>query len=183
MTCLSIFEMPTPNSTAPSDHPKLWTIGHSTHPIGAFLDLLKANGIEILVDVRSYPGSRRHPQFNKEPLAESVRRAGLAYQHMVSLGGRRKKQDVAEHDTHWRNQAFANYADYTKTEAFRDGLAELEQLARGQRVAIMCAEALWWKCHRRFIADEAAKDGFEIAHIMGPKQAAEREAAPELPGL
>lgn len=175
--------MPTPKSTTDSARPTLWTIGHSTHPIEVFLDLLVRNGIESLVDVRSFPGSRRHPQFSKDALADRVRRAGLAYQHMVSLGGRRKKQDAAVHDTHWRNQSFANYADYTKTEEFRSGLAELEQLAREQRVAIMCAEALWWKCHRRFIAEEAARDGFEIVHIMGPKQAAEREAAPELPGL
>jgi uncharacterized protein (DUF488 family) len=175
--------MPNTKSTTLPRRPTLWTIGHSTLPIEAFLDLLKANGIESLVDVRSFPGSRRHPQFNKEALAESVRKAGVAYHHMVSLGGRRKRQDVAEHDTYWRNQAFANYADYTKTEAFHSGLSELEHLARERRVAVMCAEALWWKCHRRFIAEEAAKDGFEIVHIMGPKQASEREAAPELPGL
>ncbi len=163
--------------------PRLFTIGHSTHEIAVFLGFLTTHRIENLVDVRSFPGSRRHPHFNKEALADSIRSAGLAYHHMVSLGGRRKKQEVANPDSHWRNQAFANYADYTRTQEFRTALGELEAMARQSRVAIMCAESLWWKCHRRLIADEAAKDGFQIVHIMGGKLAAAREAAPELPGL
>jgi uncharacterized protein (DUF488 family) len=161
----------------------LHTIGHSTYPIAAFLHLLTEHGIESLVDVRSFPGSRRHPQFNKEALARSVRDAGLTYHHMVSLGGRRKRQDVPEHDTHWRNQAFSNYADYTTTGEFRTALGELEALAGESRVAIMCAEALWWKCHRRIIADELVKDGFTITHILPKAHAHEAERSPTLPGL
>jgi len=162
---------------------RIFTIGHSTRPIDSFLSLLRANKIESLVDVRSFPGSRRHPQFNRDALAAALRHAGIAYTNMVSLGGRRKAQQVAEHDTKWRNKSFANYADYTRTKPFRAGLAELESLARSKRVAIMCAEALWWRCHRRIIADELIRDGFAVTHIMGPEHNQEAERSPELPGL
>ncbi len=161
----------------------IFTIGHSTHPADIFIGMLKSRQIESLVDVRAFPGSRRHPQFDKATLARALNDAGVAYYHMVSLGGRRKAQDVPEHDTHWRNPAFANYADYTKTPPFRAGLAELETLALRSRVAIMCAEALWWRCHRRIIADELIKDGFAVTHIMPPGHTAEAAHAPELPGL
>jgi len=167
----------------PHDPPTIYTIGHSTHPIGDFLDLLKAHGIESLVDVRSFPASRRHPQFNKEALAESCRGAGLAYYHMVSLGGRRKAQDVPVHDTKWRNPSFANYADYATTPPFRAALAELEAIGRNSRAAIMCAEALWWQCHRQIIAEELVKDGFEVTHIVPKAQARAAERSPMLPGL
>ena len=165
-----------PNST-------IFTIGHSTHSAEAFIALLKTYRIESLVDVRSFPASRRHPQFNKESLARALADSRIAYYHMVSLGGRRKRQDVPEHDTNWRNPAFANYADYAGTPPFRAGLAELEALARNSRAAIMCAEALWWRCHRRIIADELVKDGFPVTHILPPPHAAEAARSPELPGL
>jgi uncharacterized protein (DUF488 family) len=163
--------------------PHLFTIGHSTRTSDEFIALLKDRGIERVADVRSFPGSRRHPQFGKAALEAALEQAGIHYIHMVSLGGRRGRQEVAMHDTHWRNQAFANYADYTQTPPFRAGLAELEALARSERVAIMCAEALWWRCHRRIIAEELMKDGFAVTHILGAEhdQAARRE--PELPGL
>jgi uncharacterized protein (DUF488 family) len=152
--------MSDPSSTA------LYTIGHSTHPIETFLALLRAHAVETLVDVRSFPGSRRHPQFNQRPLAAAIRAAGLAYIHMASLGGRRK-----------------NHEAYAKTAEFRAALADLERLGRESRVAIMCAESLWWQCHRRIIADDLVKDGFAVTHIMPPKQAAALVRSPELPGL
>ena len=164
-------------------HPEILTIGHSTHPIESFVEMLRRHQIESLVDVRSFPGSRRNPQFNKAALSRALEDARITYYHMVSLGGRRKAQNVPEHDTHWRNPAFANYADYTKTPPFRAGLAELERLARESRVAIMCAEALWWRCHRRIIADELVKDGFKVTHIMPPGHTDETARTPELPGL
>ena len=163
--------------------PHLFTIGHSTRTSAEFIALLTARGVARIVDVRSFPGSRRHPQFGKDALRAALAAAGIGYIHIVSLGGRRRRQDVPDHDTHWRNPAFANYADYTKTEPFREGLAELETLARQEPVAIMCAEALWWRCHRRIIADEAMKDGFEVTHIMGPEHDAAAKREPGLPGL
>jgi uncharacterized protein (DUF488 family) len=159
--------------------PLVFTIGHSTRAIGAFVDLLRSHGVAGIVDVRAFPASRRNPQFGRDALEARLAEAGLGYRHMPALGGRRGKQDVANPDTHWRNPAFANYADYAKTEPFRAALVELEGLARAEPVAIMCAEALWWRCHRRIIADALAADGFAITHIMGP----EPDRAPELPGL
>jgi len=163
--------------------PRLFTIGHSTRSTEEFIALLTAHGVESLVDVRSFPGSRRHPQFGKEALQATLAAAGIGYIHMVSLGGRRSRQDVPEHDTRWRNPAFANYADYAQTEPFRARLDQLEELARHRPVAIMCAEALWWRCHRRIIAEELLKDGFAVTHIMSPGHDEEARLEPELPGL
>ncbi len=161
----------------------VFTIGHSTRNIDEFLSLLHSHQVKALIDVRAFPGSRRHPQFNKETLEAALRQDGITYQHMVSLGGRRKRQDVVEHDTHWRNPAFADYADYTRTGEFRAALAELETVALARPSAIMCAEALWWKCHRRIIADALAKYGFAITHIMDANHHRDAARSPELPGL
>jgi uncharacterized protein (DUF488 family) len=166
--------------TAP---PSLWTIGHSIHPIDVFLGLLKANAIETLVDVRSFPGSRRHPQFNKPALAAALESAGIAYQHMVSLGGRRKSENGTEQASGGHDSAFSAYAAYAKTAPFREAVSELESLAGRSRVAIMCAEADWRQCHRQFIAAALVRDGFAVTHILPPPRAAKAEAAPELPGL
>ncbi len=162
---------------------QVFSIGHSTHPIGEFIGLLSLHGIELLADVRAFPGSRHQPQFNRETLERSLGEAGIHYHHMVSLGGRRKRQDVPKHDTHWRNPSFANYADYTKTQPFQEGLATLEDLAVKNRVAMMCAEALWWRCHRRIIADEMAKNGFSVTHIMSADHRRKTDRSPMLPGL
>jgi uncharacterized protein (DUF488 family) len=151
---------------------RIFTIGHSAHAIETFLGLLTASGIETLVDVRSFPGSRRHPQFNRDTLSASLKNANIQYLHMVTLGGRRKRQEVAE-----------PYGEYAKTAPFRMVLTELEALAQSRAVAIMCAEALWWQCHRRIIAEELAKDGFAVTHILPPAHAAEATRSPELPGL
>src|SRR5665213_1243158 len=107
--------------------PLVFTVGHSTHPIEQFIAMLKGHGVKALADVRAFPGSKRHPQFNQDALKRSLSDSGIAYYHMVSLGGRRKRQEVAAPDNFWRNPSFAAYADYTKTESFQAGLAELEE--------------------------------------------------------
>ena len=159
----------------------LFTIGHSTRSAEEFVALLKAHGVETLVDVRAFPGSRRNPQFNKEALGRTLAAAGVRYIHMVSLGGRRSLPAGVNPDSRWRHPAFAAYAHYATTEPFRTALHELEALAGRESVAIMCAEALWWQCHRQIIAEELVKDGFAVTHIMSPghDEAAKRE--PELP--
>ena len=145
------------------------TIGHSTHAIGEFLALLEQAAVAVLVDVRSFPGSRAYPQFNSDSLSASLAAAGITYVHLRSLGGRRRSPDPgASPNTLWRNESFRSYADYAGSAAFRSGLAELEELAAYAPCAIMCAEALWWRCHRRIIADYLLADGLAVAHIMGP---------------
>jgi uncharacterized protein (DUF488 family) len=163
-------------------HPEILTIGHSTHPIEKFVALLKAHRVESLVDVRSFPGSRRHPQFNQAALADALRHAGVAYYHMVSLGGRRKATEGPEQGA-VRVAPFAAYGDYAKTAPFRDAVSALEILARQSRVAIMCAEADWRHCHRQFIAEALTSDGFAVTHILPDAMARARDRAPELPGL
>ncbi len=162
--------------------PRIFTVGHSTLPIDDFIALLVAEGVRSLVDVRAFPASRRHPHFNTDALSAALERAGISYLHMGALGGRRKRQDVPAHDTHWRNASFANYADYATTAPFREALTTLEAGARTTPTAIMCAEALWWRCHRRIIAEEAARDGFAIVHILPRTRNEAAERMPELPG-
>lgn len=149
----------------------LFTIGHSTHPIGEFIALLQEAGVGRIVDVRSIPRSRTNPQFNGDALSESLAAAGIGYTHLLALGGRRgRRRDAAPSPNQlWRNQAFRNYADYAMSDAFRAGLEELKSLAAsGECCAIMCAEAVWWRCHRRIISDYLLADGVAVIHIMGP---------------
>jgi uncharacterized protein (DUF488 family) len=148
----------------------LWTIGHSTLPIGEFIDRLKSFEVQLLADVRSFPGSRRHPQFNRENLNASLAEAEIEYQHFPELGGRRR---VLPDSTNmaWENKMFRGYADHMQTEEFRDGIARLLDLAGRHRVAIMCAEAVWWRCHRGLISDYLKADGFEVTHIMSAVKA------------
>jgi uncharacterized protein (DUF488 family) len=145
----------------------LFTIGHSTRSIEEFLALLAEHRIELLADVRSIPGSRRVPQFGKKALRESVERAGIDYFWMPELGGRRKVSPDSV-NTAWRHPAFRGYADYMETEAFAEGLDELASITCAVTTAIMCAEAVWWRCHRSMIADAMKWAGFEVLHIMGP---------------
>jgi uncharacterized protein (DUF488 family) len=147
----------------------VFTIGHSTHPIDQFIALLKQVGINELVDVRSVPRSRTNPQFNTDVLPDALAEVGIGYQHARALGGlRHRRKDAApSHNALWRNTSFRNYADYAETAAFRAGLEELRALADEKRCAIMCAEAVWWRCHRRIIADYLLADGVPVAHIMG----------------
>ena len=142
----------------------IWTIGHSTRDIGDFLAVLDAYAIELVVDVRRFPGSRRLPQFASETLGASLEAHGIAYRWLAALGGRRRA-DAASPNTGWRHPAFRAYADHVATEEFAEGLTELLMLAHGLRTAVMCAEVLWWRCHRRIIADVLSVLGIDVIHI------------------
>ena len=144
---------------------EIWTIGHSTLPIEDLVAALKSFDIETLVDVRSFPGSRRYPQFNKESLQESLADAGIEYVHMRDLGGRRRASPES-HNLAWRNESFRGYADYMETEDFRRGVERLLEIGVAGRTAIMCAEALWWRCHRSLISDYLKSKGVPVTHIM-----------------
>lgn len=143
----------------------LWTIGHSTLAIEDFLQLLRGFEIEALVDVRSFPGSRRYPQFNKENLRSSLPAAGIEYVHLPELGGRRKAKSDSVNMA-WRNASFRGYADYMETEGFSNGIERLLGIAAQRRTAIMCAEALWWRCHRSLISDYLKVKGNAVTHIL-----------------
>ena len=164
---------------------RIWTIGHSTRGIDEFISLLKENEIKLLVDVRAFPGSKRYPQFNKDALAESLNAHGIRYEHFPELGGKRKSKPDSR-NTAWRNASFRGYADYMETEQFQKGVERLLGIA-GQgaaawaaaekrhdgweavtpwNIAIMCAEAVWWRCHRSLIADYLKARGVEVLHIL-----------------
>ena len=143
----------------------LYTIGHSTHPINLFIALLQDHPIAVLVDVRSYPASRRWPQFNQELLRQSVEDQKIAYQWLKALGGRRRLQRTASLHTAWEVAAFRAYADYAESADFRAALTDLMTVADREPTAIMCAEGLWWQCHRRIIADHLTVRGWGIRHI------------------
>jgi uncharacterized protein (DUF488 family) len=132
--------------------------------------LLRQVGVELLVDVRSVPRSRTNPQFNADTLPPSLAAAGISYRHIRTLGGLRHRLKDAPPSPNllWRSDPFRNYADYAMTEPFRNGLAELQELAEVQVCAIMCAEAVWWRCHRRIVSDYLLAGGVAVAHIMGP---------------
>ena len=149
---------------------RIHTIGHSTRAQGELIGLLTEAGVELLIDVRSYPRSRRNPQFDAEALAAALGRAGIGYEHLKALGGRRgsQKGDAPSPNTAWREPGFRNYADYALTPAFRAGLADLREAARARPTVIMCAEGHWSHCHRRIIADYLLAAGEEVVHILGP---------------
>ena len=148
---------------------QIWTIGHSTRPIEEFIGALKANDITLVADVRMFPGSKRYPQFNRDSLADSLGEHGISYEHFPELGGRRKPKPDSR-NTVWRNAAFRGYADYMETEEFRNGTARLLGLAdRLGPTAIMCAEAVWWRCHRALISDFLKARGMEVQHIIDAK--------------
>lgn len=144
----------------------LWTIGHSTRGLDEFIALLKQNDIETLTDVRHFPGSRKYPHFNVEPLRNTLRDAGIDYQPFTELGGRRKVRPDSPNSA-WRSEAFRGYADYMQTDAFRTGIERLKTLARTKRTSIMCAEAVWWRCHRGLISDVFKVNGTRVLHITG----------------
>jgi uncharacterized protein (DUF488 family) len=152
---------------APSRRP-LFTIGHSTRPLADFIALLHEAEIAVLVDVRAIPRSRRHPQFNIDSLPDALAAAGIGYRHMPALGGRRGTADAPSPNGLWRERGFRNYADYALTPAFHRAFAALAALSQRERCAIMCAEAVWWRCHRRIITDYALAAGIPVKHIMGP---------------
>jgi uncharacterized protein (DUF488 family) len=154
--------------------PPVFTIGHSTRRIEELLALLTEHGIRVLVDVRRYPASRRHPQFGREALAASLIRAGIEYVHEPDLGGRRTARPDSQH-TAWRVEAFRGYADHMESAEFAAALERLMRRAAGTPTAILCAEAVPWRCHRRLISDALVARGIEVLHILGPGHAAPHE--------
>ena len=160
---------------------QIFTIGHSTRPVAELVGLLRSNGVDLLVDIRSVPRSRTNPQFNTDALPAPLAAAGIGYGHLRALGGlrHRPKGTPPSRNTLWRNEAFRNYSDYAATPAFRAGLDELLALAERHRPAVMCAEAVWWRCHRRIVSDYLLSRGVEVRHILGP---AEPEPASLTPG-
>lgn len=143
----------------------VYTIGHSTLTITEFLMALQYYKIKILVDIRRFPGSRKYPQFNQESLKIALEETGIQYIHLVDLGGRRKVKKDSKNNS-WRNDSFKGYADYMETKEFENAAIELEKLALTQPTAYMCAEALWWRCHRAMVSDYLKAKGWEVLHIM-----------------
>jgi len=144
---------------------QIWTIGHSTRSIEDFIEALAPENITTLVDVRSFPNSRRFPHFNQRELSDSLAAVDIGYLHLAELGGRRRARKDS-HNTAWRNAGFRGYADYMETNAFRAGIERLLDLARVGRTAIMCAEAVWWRCHRSLISDYLKSKGLMVTHIL-----------------
>jgi uncharacterized protein (DUF488 family) len=156
----------------------VFTIGHSTRSFDDFALTLQDAGVELIVDVRRLPGSRRLPQFDADALQTELARSGIGYRWIEALGGRRRPEP-ASINTGWIHSAFRGYADYVATEEFAEGLGELLMLAGGLRTAVMCAEVLWWRCHRRIIADVLVSLGVGVVHLFSPgKSEPHRLAAP-----
>jgi len=143
----------------------IWTIGHSTRTIEPFIAMLQSFDIQLVADIRSFPGSRRYPHFNKEALEVTLPENNIAYIHLKDLGGRRpaKKDSI---NTGWRNAAFRGFADYMETENFKKGIEQLEKIALTKRTAYMCSEAVWWRCHRSLVSDVLKLKGWNVFHIM-----------------
>lgn len=148
--------------------PKIWTLGHSNLEWAQFLELLTQNKVQLLVDVRRFPGSRKYPHFNKDAMIKSLEDAGIEYIHMEALGGRRSplKNSI---NTAWKNKAFQGYADYMNTMEFQNAAENVMKMTDMKRTAIMCSEAVWWSCHRSLIADYFKWKGVEVLHIVGKK--------------
>jgi uncharacterized protein (DUF488 family) len=144
---------------------EIWTVGHSTHSILEFAAILQAHHIAALADVRRFPGSRKFPQFNQEEFSKYLERDGIEYAHFPELGGRRRARPDSP-NTIWRNESFRGYADYMMTESFQLGIQRLLELVERKRTAIMCAEALWWQCHRSLISDFLKIHGCTVHHIL-----------------
>lgn len=147
----------------------IWTIGHSTRSLDEFIHLLQIYGVEAIADVRSFPGSRKYPHFGQEHLAEALRARQFQYEWFQALGGRRRPRPKSP-NTVWRNESFRGYADYMETPAFQDAIEHLLEHAAKVRTALMCAEAVWWRCHRSMIADWLCVKGVEVLHILDERQ-------------
>lgn len=145
---------------------EIWTIGHSTHPIGTFLDMLRSFDIQLVVDVRRFPGSRRYPQYNVAPLEGSLAENAIGLVHLEELGGRRQPLPDSPNDG-WRMAQFRGYADHMSTPEFRSAFDQLKELATDKRVAYMCSEAVWWRCHRSLISDLLRSESWDVQHILG----------------
>ena len=146
---------------------RVWTIGHSNHSLEQFVDLLVNHAIEILVDIRRFPGSRKFPHFRQESLSESLKQIGIEYHWLQGLGGRRgvSNPSTGNNDA-WQNNSFRNYADYMQTEEFRAAFQELQRLAGDGRTTIMCSESVYWRCHRRLVSDFVTASGGDAEHIF-----------------
>ena len=149
--------------------PRVWTVGHSTRTADEFNQILLAHRIGHLVDVRSFPGSRRYPHFNREELRVNLEQAGIGYTHLPELGGRRRPSKDSK-NTNWQNASFRAYADHLESDEFQKGISALLELAAEQPTAVMCAESLWWRCHRSLIADYLKVNGVEVLHIIDAKK-------------
>ncbi len=161
------------NCTGANPGKHLFTIGHSTHPIEWFIELLAMHRVVVLADVRSFPSSRRWPQFNQAELSRSLADAHIEYCWMKQLGGRRHAVRHDSPHTAWSHPAFRSYADYTESDDFARGLRDLMELAARMRLAIMCSEGLWWRCHRRLVSDHLVIRGWSVEHIMPDGKLAE----------
>jgi len=154
----------------PTRKPRIWTIGHSTHPIEAFIAMLEAHAVRHVADVRRFPFSPRHPQYNREPLRDALAAAGIGYTHLVRLGGRRRpRRDPV--NAGWRNSAFRGFADHMRTKAFASALRRLERIAARRPTAILCAEAFFVRCHRALIADALVVHGWRVLHVQSARTA------------
>jgi uncharacterized protein (DUF488 family) len=152
------------------EKPLIRTVGHSTRPVEVLIEMLRAHGIRRLIDVRTIPKSKYNPQYNREALEQSLRDAGIAYEHMGALGGLRHPRKDSRNMA-WRNESFRGYADYMQTAEFASALQALGKAAAHEAVAIMCAEAVPWRCHRSLISDALTASGYRVEHIMSAKQA------------
>jgi uncharacterized protein (DUF488 family) len=157
-----------------------FTIGHATRSIGEFVGLLQDSAVTFVADVRTVPRSRTNPQYNRETLPQSLAAVSIGYEHIASLGGLRSRKSEVPRETNafWQNGSFHNYADHAMSAAFHEGLAHLRALGQVQRCAIMCAETLWWRCHRRIITDYLLAAGETVFHILGPGQVKHAEMNP-----
>ena len=158
------FELETKGGGTMATAATLWTVGHSTRRWEDFIAILQAAGIEAVADVRRFAGSKRHPQFSGQAMADALPASGIEYVPMPDLGGRRTPAPDSPNDA-WRNAGFRGYADYMDTAAFREAGDRLAALARDRRTAVMCAEALWWQCHRGLVADAFKADGWTVIHL------------------
>jgi len=160
--------------------PPVHTVGHSTHTIDAFVDLLRVAEARLVVDIRTVPRSRRNPQYNEDVLPGELAERQIGYLRIAELGGlRSRSKDVPpELNGFWTNQSFHNYADYALSDSFHDGFARLLEVAAERRTAIMCAEAVWWRCHRRIVADYLLNAGREVYHLMDPARAEPAKMTP-----
>jgi uncharacterized protein (DUF488 family) len=148
-----------------------FTIGHSTRPVDEFIGLLRGSEVSLVVDVRTVPRPRTNPQYNRDALPQSLASFQIGYEHVAALGGLRGRQRDVSPDVNafWQNERFHNYADYAMSDSFRAGLDRLRELGETQRCVIMCAEAVWWRCHRRIIADYLLAGDDAVFHILGPR--------------
>jgi uncharacterized protein (DUF488 family) len=155
----------------------IFTVGHSTHALETFIDMLTAHGVTLIADVRIWPRSRRYPHFNGDVLAIALQSAGIDYVHLPGLGGRRKPQPISI-NLAWKNDGFRGYADYMQTPQFEENLARLIELSNGQQAAVMCAEAVPWRCHRALIADALIVRGITVMDILSNTKSQEHKLTP-----